>query len=199
MDDLIIIFNGEIYNYLELKNDLLKKGEKFKTNSDTEVLLKSYKVYGARCVNHFEGMWSFAIYDRKKKIIFLSRDRFGEKPLFYLKKNSNFYFGSEVKFIRSLYKNNLNINYDKIRDFLNYGYKSLRKEKSFFIEGIKEVEPGNNLFVNLDGSLKELKYWNTKLEHNNDLNEKDIVNQYNQENGTSLTVKKKNLFTIFSK
>lgn len=177
MDDLIIIFNGEIYNYLELKNDLLKKGEKFKTNSDTEVLLKSYKVYGARCVNHFEGMWSFAIYDRKKKIIFLSRDRFGEKPLFYLKKNSNFYFGSEVKFIRSLYKNNLNINYDKIRDFLNYGYKSLRKEKSFFIEDIKEVEPGNNLFVNLDGSVKELKYWNTKLEYNNDLNEKDIVDR----------------------
>ena len=56
MDDLIIIFNGEIYNYLELKNDLLKKGEMFKTNSDTEVLLKSYKVYGAGCVNLFEGM-----------------------------------------------------------------------------------------------------------------------------------------------
>lgn len=175
-DDLMVIFNGEIYNYLEIKKDLKKKGEKFRTNSDTEVLLKAYKIYGFKCVNHFEGMWGFVIYDKKKKILFLSRDRFGEKPLFYLKKNSNLYFGSEIGFIRSLYQNNLKINYDKIRDFLNYGYKSLKKNKNFFFEDIKEVEPGSNLLVNIDGCIKKSKYWEPKLKSTNKLNEKDIIN-----------------------
>ena len=175
-DDLIIIFNGEIYNYLEIRKDLIKKGEKFRTNSDTEVLIKAYKIYGSKCINHFEGMWSFAIYDKKKKILILSRDRFGEKPLFYLKKNSNLYFGSEISFIKSLYQNNLKINYDKIRDFLNYGYKSLKKDKNFFFKDIKEVEPGNNLIVNFDGSIKKFKYWKPNLKSIKKLNEKDIIN-----------------------
>ena len=175
-DDLILIFNGEIYNYLEIRKDLIKKGEKFRTNSDTEVLIKAYKIYGSKCVNHFEGMWSFAIYDKKKKILTLSRDRFGEKPLFYLKKSSNLYFGSEISFIKSLYQNNLKINYDKIRDFLNYGYKSLKKDKNVFFKEIKEVEPGNNLIVNFDGSIKKFKYWNPNLKSIKKLNEKDIIN-----------------------
>ena len=175
-DDLILIFNGEIYNYLEIRKDLIKKGEKFRTNSDTEVLIKAYKIYGSKCVNHFEGMWSFAIYDKKKKILTLSRDRFGEKPLFYLKKSSNLYFGSEISFIKSLYQNNLKINYDKIRDFLNYGYKSLKKDKNVFFKDIKEVEPGNNLVVNFDGSIKKFKYWNPNLKSIKKLNEKDIIN-----------------------
>ena len=133
-DNLIIIFNGEIYNHLELKKDLKKKGEKFKSNSDTEVLLKSYKVYGTNCVNYLEGMWSFAIFDKKKNFLFLSRDRFGEKPLFYFIKNNNFYFGSEIKFIKSLLSENLKINYQKIENFLNYGYKYLKKDNSFFFK-----------------------------------------------------------------
>ena len=68
--NLIIIFNGEIYNYLEVRKNLIKKGEKFFTNSDTEVLIKAYKNYGKKCVNYFEGMWSFAIFDKKKNTLF---------------------------------------------------------------------------------------------------------------------------------
>ena len=82
-ENLTLIYNGEIYNYLELKSELIKKGIKFKTGSDSEVLLKSYQVWGSKCVSKFEGMWSFAIYDEIKKLLFISKDRFGEKPLYY--------------------------------------------------------------------------------------------------------------------
>ena len=98
----ILIFNGEIYNYIELKKDLIKKNYKFKTNSDTEVLIKSYIEYGEKCVDHFIGMWTFAIWDNKKKTLFLSRDPFGEKPLYYYLSSEGFFFGSEIKFIKSL-------------------------------------------------------------------------------------------------
>ena len=101
-DEKIIVFNGEIYNYLELKKNLIKLGEKFKTDSDTEVLLKYYKIYGENCVKYFEGMWAFAIYDQKNQKIFLSRDRFAEKPLYFLKDKDGIFFASEVKFIKSL-------------------------------------------------------------------------------------------------
>ena len=105
-DNLIIIFNGEIYNHLELKKDLKKKGEKFKSNSDTEVLLKSYKVYGTNCVNYLEGMWSFAIFDKKK--IFYS---FQEIDLV---KNHYFISLKIIIFILDLKLNLLNLYYLKI-------------------------------------------------------------------------------------
>ena len=104
-DGLNLVFNGEIYNFKELRKDLLKKGYNFKTSSDTEVLLKSFHCYGQNCVKRFEGMWSFAIWDNKNKKLFLSRDRFGEKPLYYFRNFENIYFGSEIKFIKSLHKN----------------------------------------------------------------------------------------------
>ena len=89
--DLVLIFNGEIYNYIELREQLIKKNHKFKTESDTEVLLKSYVEWGEDCVNFFVGMWAFAIWDNKNKKLFLSRDNFGEKPLYYsLNKNGFF-------------------------------------------------------------------------------------------------------------
>ena len=78
-----VVFNGEIYNYIELRSDLLKLGHKFKTNSDTEVIIKSYEEWGVNCQNKFNGMWAFALWDDNKKQLFLSRDRIGEKPLIY--------------------------------------------------------------------------------------------------------------------
>jgi len=102
-----IVFNGEIYNYLELKNTLLKEGYIFNSNSDTEVLLVSYIHWGEKCIHKFNGMWAFAIYDMHSKNIFLSRDRIGKKPLFYYFKNGKFIFSSEIKAI--LEHENLNL------------------------------------------------------------------------------------------
>ena len=91
IDNFTLIFNGEIYNYLEIRNKLKHK-YKFKTQSDTEVLLRAFQEYGEKCVDHFVGMWAFAIWDDKKKELFLSRDPFGEKPLYYYLSEKGFFF-----------------------------------------------------------------------------------------------------------
>jgi asparagine synthase (glutamine-hydrolysing) len=96
-----IVFNGEIYNFQELRDDLEKKGYRFKSGSDTEVIIHSYSEYGPDCVKKFNGMWAFCIYDSIKKSLFLSRDRIGKKPLYFYfdKKTSKFIFASELKAI----------------------------------------------------------------------------------------------------
>ena len=93
----IIVFNGEIYNYIELKEELIKLGYTFKTKCDTEIILAAYDCWGEFCVNRFNGMWAFALYDRKKQILFCSRDRYGVKPFYYSCLNDKFIFGSEIK------------------------------------------------------------------------------------------------------
>ena len=110
----IVVFNGEIYNYLEIKKKLQNLGHNFKTLSDTEVLLKSYIQYGEKCVDHFNGMWAFVILDKKKGSLFISRDRFGEKPLYFYKNDKEFIFGSEIKFIKNLINQKLEINKKQI-------------------------------------------------------------------------------------
>lgn len=92
-----IVFNGEIYNYIELRNELKESGFHFKTNTDTEVLLASYKMWGEKCVTHFNGMWAFAIFDRQNSKLFCSRDRLGAKPFYYYLNGNHFVFGSEIK------------------------------------------------------------------------------------------------------
>jgi asparagine synthase (glutamine-hydrolysing) len=150
--NLILIFNGEIYNYLEIKKFLIEKKFKFKTKSDTEVLLKSYEYWGEKCVNHFDGMWAFCIFDKKKNKIFASRDNFGEKPFFYYYDGNNLIFGSEIKFINEILNKNVqkSLNENKIYDYLAKGYKSLHKDTNTFYKHIKELEQGSNLTLNLN-------------------------------------------------
>ena len=97
-----IVYNGEIYNYIELRDQLIERGIELRTQSDTEILLHFYLLYGEDCVKHFEGMWAFAIFDSGEGSLFLSRDRFGEKPLYYIADADGFYFGSEIKFLKNV-------------------------------------------------------------------------------------------------
>ena len=93
-----ITFNGEIYNYIEIRDELIQLGYSFNTDTDTEVIINAYKQWGIDCQHKFNGMWAFAIYDTIEKSIFLSRDRFGIKPLYYwFSTEGDFYFGSEIK------------------------------------------------------------------------------------------------------
>jgi len=167
-----LIFNGEIYNYKEIKKDLEELGYKFYTESDTEVLVNAYLQYGENCVNYFEGMWAFAIWDEKIKKLFLSRDRFGEKPLFFYKNQKGIYFGSEIKFIKSLSLKNFKINKDKININLLHGYKSIFKDNSTYFKNINFLESGHNLIVDSYLNKKKYKYWkpiykqNYKLSYN---------------------------------
>lgn len=157
-----IVFNGEIYNYIEVRTKLEKIGHKFSTDSDTEVLLKAYVEYGEQCVNYFNGMWAFAIWDDKNKFLFLSRDRFGEKPLYYHNTNNEFYFASEVKAIQSLLDYKLKINYNHIKRYLVYGYKFLNKTKNNFFKDVDEVEYANNILINTEGEIIKSKFWKPK-------------------------------------
>jgi asparagine synthase (glutamine-hydrolysing) len=116
--DFTIVFNGEIYNYLELKLELQNLGIKFNTDGDTEVLLQAYKIFGVNCLSKFNGMWSFTIFDKKKDFLFCSRDRFGVKPFVYTYKDNEFIFSSEAKAILE-YKDGLNEpNYTQIANYI---------------------------------------------------------------------------------
>ena len=95
--DYVIVYNGEIYNYIEIRETLKKLGHSFNTNSDTEVLLHAYDEWHEDCVSKFNGMWAFVIHDSKRNILFGSRDRFGVKPLYYYNNSLLFCFASEIK------------------------------------------------------------------------------------------------------
>ncbi|MBI3930993.1 MAG: asparagine synthase (glutamine-hydrolyzing) [Chloroflexi bacterium] len=157
--DYTIIFNGEIYNYVELREQLRKAGVSFRTESDTEVLLQYYIRYGDECVNYFEGMWSFAIYDRHTARLFLSRDRFAEKPLYYYSTPDGTFFASEVKFIQSLMGERLAVNYQQILRYLVNGYKSLYKTEDTFFTGLKELPYACNLVIDHDLNTSISQYW----------------------------------------
>tara|TARA_B000000475_G_scaffold105325_2_gene85521 strand:+ start:23301 stop:25121 length:1821 start_codon:yes stop_codon:yes gene_type:complete len=158
-DNCTLIYNGEIYNYIELKKDLQQKGYSFSTNSDTEVLLKSYLEYGEDCVNKFNGMWAFAIWDNRNQKLFLSRDRFAEKPLYYYKTNNGFYFGSEIKAIQNLINTKLEINYDHIKRYLVYGYKFLNKTEDTYFKNVKSLEHASNITIDLNLNCNQYKFW----------------------------------------
>ncbi len=159
LGDDILVFNGEIYNYIELRQELENRNISFITESDTEVLLRYYQEYGEECVNFFEGMWSFAIYNRKRRTLFLSRDRFAEKPLYYYNVNNNFYFASEIKFIKQLLNTKLIINNEHILRYLINGYKSLYKTNELFFKDIQELSYASNMVINQSLQKKIYHYW----------------------------------------
>lgn len=156
-----IVFNGEIYNYLELKEELITKGYKFTTKTDTEVILAAYDLWGKNCLNKFNGMWAFAIYNDKEKELFLSRDRFGVKPLYYSINNKNLAFSSEIKPLLKIgisRKPNEKI----IASYLQYGLIDYNNET--FFENIYTLEPGHYAIWNSTNKKLTIKQY---YEHKN--------------------------------
>lgn len=157
-----LVFNGEIYNYLELKQELQRLGHTFRTESDTEVLLNAYLQWGRQCVEHFEGMWAFALWDSRSQQLLLSRDRFAEKPLYYYEDMSGFYFASETRALRELVGKPFLINEQHLLRYLVHGYKSLYKTSDTFYEGVKEVPYAVNLTIGSDLTIVAKRYWRPK-------------------------------------
>jgi len=159
-DDLIIVYNGEVYNYLEIKKELVKKGYRFRTKSDTEVVLAAYKEWGSECVKRFVGMWAFAIWDKARKELFCSRDRFGIKPFYYIHAGNKFYFGSEYKPLKLLPVFNGEFNDNQISRGLQLGWTAYRDETYF--DCLKALPEACNLFFK-DGKVSVAKYWKIDL------------------------------------
>lgn len=161
-----IVFNGEIYNFKELKLKLQKKGYCFTTLTDTEVILASYLEWGKNCVNNFVGMWAFCIYDMDKEELFLSRDRFGEKPLYYYLKDNKFIFSSEIK---GLLVTGIDKNIDKNSLNQFFTYRFCFGEKTM-LENIFNFLPGHNMIFDFKkGEIKTYeKYYDISI--NRDFN-----------------------------
>ena len=169
-----IIFNGEIYNFESIRNDLKKLNFNFKTQSDTEVILYAYIAWKEKCLNKFNGMFSFAIYDNKKENIFIARDRIGIKPLYYFKKDSQFIFCSEINPIVNLVnKNNLSTDYSSIVDYFTYLF--VPEDKTLYKE-IKKLLPGHYLNFN-NNSIKIEKYWDISPGFGEESNVDNVVDK----------------------
>jgi asparagine synthase (glutamine-hydrolysing) len=160
-----IIFNGEIYNYLELRDTLIKEGFFFHSDSDTEVLLNLYIQKGANCLNELDGMFAFAIWDEKEQKLFCARDRFGEKPFyFHFVPGKIFLFASELKAIHA-YGIHLNFHPHRIGWYLNDKYalsNPLKQDETFYKE-IFKLESGYSLTINKDLQLRKDKYWDINI------------------------------------
>jgi asparagine synthase (glutamine-hydrolysing) len=150
-----VIFNGEIYNYLELYNDLKDKF-KWKSKTDTEVLLNSFIYWGKEFLNKIDGMFSFVIFDLIEKKLFAARDRFGEKPFFYLLKNKNFYFSSSISSLNSISSNKTLFDSKSVNDYLNFGHCN---NKNTLFENIFKIQPGHFLEFS-KGNLYVKQYFN---------------------------------------
>tara|TARA_B100000212_G_scaffold53002_1_gene34696 strand:+ start:4624 stop:6363 length:1740 start_codon:yes stop_codon:yes gene_type:complete len=161
---LTIIFNGEIYNYLEIKKKLVKQGYKFQSTGDTEVLLNGYHAWGPKVLDKINGMFAFAILNNDSGEIFLARDRLGIKPLYYYRKNNTFVFSSEMNSIIDLVKNNLSIDYTAIVDFFTYLY--IPEDKTIF-KNIKKLLPGHYAILN-NNTLSIKKYWDINFNNKNE-------------------------------
>lgn len=146
--DIWITLNGEIYNYIELRNELINKGYQFISQSDTEVLLNAYKEWGTECLQKLNGMWSFVIYDRNKNILFGSRDRFGVKPLYYYSDKKTFAFASEQKALLHIPENNISINESGIFDYLFLSQIEMRDEG--FFNNIFELKSAHYFIYTID-------------------------------------------------
>ena len=154
--NLTIVFNGEIYNFEDIKKELEKEGYDFFSNSDTEVILKAYHKWGFASVNKFRGMWSFAIWDNDKKELILCRDRVGVKPLYWYFKNNIFIFGSELKAFKKHPMFESKLNYESLSLYLQYGY--ITSPYSIF-ENTYKLEPGYFLAIDKNKNIKKEKYW----------------------------------------
>ena len=168
-----IAFNGEIYNFKDLKQDLLQKGYLFKTESDTEVIINSYLEYGEKCIQEFNGMFAFAIWDKRIQKLFIARDRLGIKPCYYYQDNEKFVFASEIKAILE------HPDIEKIPDINSIvEYMSLRYtlDENTLFRNIKELLPGNFLTIS-DSNIQIHKYWELSKDKKNNIIYNDILDQ----------------------
>lgn len=176
IDRKTIIFNGELYNYKEIRAELSSRGIECETNSDTEVLLRAIDAFGFEVLDRCEGMWAFAYLDHRRRRLTICRDRFGEKPLYVHRNGNGITFGSEIKFLRSLTGASLSVSESQLLRYLVNGYKSLYKqEKPTFFADIEEVAPGTVWHLDELGEVHVQRYWEPKCDIHEEMSYQDAV------------------------
>ena len=177
-ESILLVFNGEIYNYLELREELIQKGHTFKTKTDSEVIIHSYEEWGYDCLKHFNGMWSFAIWNNAAGELFCARDRLGIKPFYYTKTDSAFIFASEIKALCCEKSVGNKVNDAKLITFLKWGLSDYDEETMF--EGIYQLLPGHYLTIR-DDTINIGKYWDTNpsdLVHSKEISDDAIAKEF---------------------
>lgn len=150
----VLVYNGEIYNYKELRDELITRGYEFYTQTDTEVLISAYDCWGSECVNRFNGMWAFAVYDRHENKLFLSRDRFGVKPLYYYHKDGTFIFASEEKQILKMAGHRFKVNRPRLMEYMMRGVHDHTDETMFM--DVMQLRGGHNMVYELKEDQKQV-------------------------------------------
>src|SRR5579862_2731650 len=176
---LWITYNGEIYNYVELRAELESLGHRFRTGTDTEVILRSYREWGSSCVERFSGMWGFAIYDRDQRKLFCSRDRFGIKPFYYFATPSLLLFASEIKQI--LEHPGVARTVDEVVAYQYLAQGVQDHSDATFFSGIRQLPGGYSLHVDLSEAqiaVRLTKYWELPVVEERAASEKDYVEKF---------------------
>ena len=172
----IIVFNGEIYNFKIIKQKLLKFGFTFNSDSDTEVVLKSFLHYGISFLEHLEGMFAIAIYDSVKEELVLARDRIGEKPLYYWENSDGISFSSQLNQLFLNDKLDRNLDYESLQDYLSYGYV---RENRTLVNNVKKLMPAHYLIYSIKKkSLTINKYWAIPAYQRNSFGKKELVQKF---------------------
>lgn len=178
-ESIIVVQNGEIYNYIEVREKLKKEGSVFNTDSDTEVILKAYEKYKTKCFEHFNGMFAIAIYDKEKGELILGRDRLGVKPLYIYQNNDEIFFSSEIKSFLHVKSFKKALNNQSIHNYLKYNYIPI---PNTIFENVRHVLPGSFLEINVKTlKVKTTKYWdisNTKEIDN--VSEEDVFDKIDE-------------------
>lgn len=170
-----IVFNGCIYNYLELTQSLKQKGHKFRTYTDTETIIHAYEEYGKDCLQHFIGMFAFAIWDERSQQLFCARDRIGVKPFYYCQQKERFMFASEVKSLLAM--NHAPVHEDAVALQEYVVFQTVLGDKTLF-SNIKKLLPGQYMFVNKNGNITELRnYWDLTFDIDFDHTEEFFVDR----------------------
>ncbi|MDD1674449.1 MAG: asparagine synthase (glutamine-hydrolyzing), partial [Methanomicrobiales archaeon] len=156
-----LIFNGEIYNYIELREELACKGHVFRSSTDSEVILHAYEEWGTRCLARFNGMWAFALWDAHLEQLFCARDRFGIKPFYYTRIGDAFLFASEIKALLAHPGVGIRPNERMILTFLASGVMDHSGETMF--EGIRQIPPAHYMLIHKDGPGKPERFWDFRI------------------------------------
>ncbi len=175
-DTLQLVFNGEIYNYIELRDELIKCGHRFKTKSDTEVILHGYEQWGVDCVKRFNGIFAFALWDRFLRRLFLARDHLGVKPLYYTVVNGRLLFGSEIKALLQDRQCPREVNIKALGDLFSYRYVPA---PDTLFRGIKKLRPGHFLLAS-DSGLVIKRFWHQVPTLSVDKNERELMEHYQE-------------------